>query len=199
MAKGATSALCADRARCQVEINDLADAIFAIEPESSTAHILRARLLAMEDMPVEATRMLSQVCEDVADRINCLQARASLAAEVKGPEPFTTAAKELLGAACTTPAACADIATWLAALRAQRGENGAALVLYGRAAREDPTNEIRWFRLADAASRGGAHAQAAEALETAARQRGGADANLRHRIEQERTEAMSDLLNAPRQ
>jgi lipopolysaccharide biosynthesis regulator YciM len=197
MAKGSTSSLCADRARCRAEVADLADTIFSIQPELSTAPVLRARLLAVDDKPVEATQMLSQVCDDVADRINCLQARAAMAAEVKGPEPFASSAKDLLGAACTTPPACADMATWLATLRAQRGEQGAALVLYGRAAREDPTNETRWLRLADAASRGGAHAQAAEALETAARQRGGADTELRRRIEQERAQAMSELLTAP--
>lgn len=187
---GSDSTLCADREVCRAQIGEHADAIAALDPESSTPVFLRANMLLADGRSDEATRMLEKACERSTDRTSCLQLRATAAARIKEPATLDAASKELLGAACSTPAECADTATWLSSLRTERGESGLALTLLGRAAREEPANEARWFRLASAAGQAGAHAQAAEALEKVARRRGGGDDALRRRIDDERLQAL---------
>ena len=194
MAKGSTSTLCTDRARCKAEVLELADSIAAIEPELSTATTLRARLLELDDKPIEAARMLSKLCDDVADWLNCLQARVSLAAQVGGPEPFSSAAKDLLGAGCSTPDIVCRHRNLFWPSCARSGVSGAwrsRFTLVRRARTRQ--NEARWLRLANAAAQAGAHAQAVEALETVSRQRGGSDAELRKRIDAERSLALSPV------
>jgi predicted Zn-dependent protease len=117
---------------------------------------------------------------------------------VKAPAPLDAASKDLLGLACATPLDCANMATWISGLRAGRGEGGMALALLARAAREDPNDETRWLRLADAASSAGAHGEALDALEKVARRRGGADEALKRRIDAERSHVMDGLLTRPR-
>jgi lipopolysaccharide biosynthesis regulator YciM len=113
------------------------------------------------------------------------------ATKVRLPAAIDAASKELLAASCGTAVQCAEMATWLANARMARNETGVALGLLARAAREDPTNEERWLRLADTASQAGAHSQAVDALERVARRRGGADAALKQRIETERAKVLT--------
>lgn len=195
--KGSTSPLCTDRARCRTEVLEFADAIAVLDAESSVAAQLRAGLLVTEGKAAEATHILTVACERASDRTGCLVAQVSAAAQVKAPELITAASRDLLAAACVTPVACANMATWIGDVRTGRGERGMALVLYSRAVHEDPNNEARWFKLAEMAALAGSHAQAAEALERVARQRGGADPALRRRIEEERSQALGSLY-APR-
>jgi hypothetical protein len=190
MAKGATGALCADRAHCHAEILEHVEALTLADPDTSTATHLRARLLALDDKPEEGARLLERTCERVTDRVACLRARVAVAAQVKAADTLDAAVKDLLGSACVTSAACADTASWIGEVRTGRGELGAALVLFTRAAREDPSQEARWLRLATVAARAGSHATAVEALEKVARRRGGADPELRRRIDEERALAM---------
>jgi hypothetical protein len=194
MARGATGTRCADRAHCRAEILEHVEAIALAEPDVSTAPHLRARLLVLEDRPEEAARLLEQTCERVTDRVTCLRARVMAAGYVKPPPTIEAAIKDLLGSACGTPASCAETASWIGDVRLGRGELGAALALYNRAAREDPSQEARWFKVADVAARLGSHATAVEALEKVARRRGGADPDLRRRIDQERALVMGGLL-----
>jgi tetratricopeptide (TPR) repeat protein len=198
LANPAPTSLCADRAACRKQITEQADAIAAIDASLSVPATLRARLLLIEGKPAEAVKMLEGACDLVTDRLVCLQARASAAAQVKAPALLDAAAKELLALACVTPIDCANIATWLAGIRLGRGEGGMALALLVRAAREDPNDEARWLRLADAASNAGAHGEALEALQKVARRRGGADPALKQRIETERSHVMDGLLTKPR-
>lgn len=191
---GAPAGLCADRAHCRMEILEHADAIAASHPDSWLTPALRARLLVAEKKPEEAVKLLEKGCDRVAERAACLRVRVEAAAAIKAPEALNAAAKDLLGAACVTNQACADMATWLAGVRESRGELGAALSLLSRAAREDPNGEARWMRVADVAAKSGAHVQAADALEKVAKQRGGADPELRRRIEAERAQALGGLL-----
>lgn len=191
--KGAPPGLCVDREHCRAEILEHADAIAAAHPDLSLPVELRARVLLADDKPDEAVRLLEKACDQLAERGGCLQARVHAAMRIKQPGPLDAAMKALLGASCVSAEACAGTATWLAALRLERGETGAALALLSRAARDDPGSEARWIALADAASRAGAHAQAADALETAARRQG--DPELKRRAEAERAQARGLLLH----
>ncbi len=190
LAAGSSSTLCADREACRALILEHADAIAAADPESSTPLFLRGRMLIADGKAEEAARMLEKACERVGDRAPCLQLRAVAASQVKDSAMLDVASKELLGATCSVAADCATMATWLSGVRQSRGEGGLALTLLARAAREEPSNEARWYRLADAASAAGAHAQAAEALEKVARRHGGGDAALRRRIDDEKLQAL---------
>jgi hypothetical protein len=194
LAGGGTTGLCADRAHCRAEILEHAEAITVTTPDASIAVEMRARLLVAEGKPEEAAKMLEKGCDRVNDRASCLRVRVGAAALIKAPEPLTAAAKDLLGAGCVTNQACADTADWIAGVRLSRNEVGAALTLLSRAAREDPNGEKRWLRVAEVASRSGAHVQAADALEKVAKQRGGADPELRRRIDEERAQALGGLL-----
>jgi hypothetical protein len=193
LAQGSTKGVCADPSQCRAEVLEHADAIALAHPDASIAIELRARLLMAEQRPEEAVRLLDKGCDRVSDRPSCLRVRVEAASRVKAPAIVDAAAKDLLGAACVTTVACADTATWLAGVRSGRKEQGAALALLSRAAREDPSEE-RWLRVAEAASSSGAHVQAADAFEKVAKHRGGADPELRRRIEAERASALGGLL-----
>lgn len=197
LGKDGPSGVCADRAHCRAEILEHAEAITIAHPDASIAIELRARVLMAEGKPEEAVRMLERGCDQVADRPSCLHTRVVAASAVKTPDLLTPASKDLLGAGCVTPVQCADVATWLAGVRIGRSELGAALALLSRAAREDPGNEKRWLDLADVASRSGAHVQAADALEKVAKHRGGADPELKRRIDAERASALGGILRKP--
>ncbi|HLM74981.1 MAG TPA: lipid A core--O-antigen ligase, partial [Polyangiaceae bacterium] len=140
----------------------------------------------------EAERMLAAECARASDRGACAKLRVEAAAQLKGPDRLANAVRDYLSAECSRARECADAAQWAGNVRATRGEWGAAMALYNRAAREDP-GEARWLALADAASRMGAHAQAVEALEKLAQKRGGAEPALRKRIEEERSKAAGTL------
>ncbi len=139
-------------------------------------------------------KVLEKACERVVERVFCLQERVMTAARVHAPDAIDAASKELLGAACTSPTTCADMASWIASTRMSRGENGVALTLLARAAREEPGKDERWLKLAEVASQVGAHTQAAEALERVARRHGGANAELKRRIDAEHAQALGGML-----
>jgi tetratricopeptide (TPR) repeat protein len=196
LAKGSSSAaLCADRDRCREQIRADADAIAAVMPDAFQPVGIRARALLADDRAEEAAKLLEKTCERTDDRVPCLQLRVTAAAAVKDSTLLDASSKELLGNACLTPATCADMVTWVAGVRRGRGDNGMALALLARAAREDPGNEARWLRVADAASEAGAHGQAMDALDKVARHRGGADPALKARIDAERTQALGTTIN----
>jgi len=179
---------CDDRARCDEEVGQLATALEAAFPDESLGARLRARLSAAEGRPEEGEALLSKHCTLVTDRAPCLRARVEVASRIPGTDRIEAAGKDLLAATCLTTSTCAETASWLARIRDGRGDSGAALSLYARAAREEPT-EARWLALADAASRAGAHAQAADALERAALKSNKTE-ELRKRIVEERAKAM---------
>jgi hypothetical protein len=201
LAKGSRVNLCADVSWCEREIEAHAKAIAAARPRSSLPAQLMARKLMAEGRADDAELMLQVECPKVTDRADCLRLRIEAAAQSKvlgdrvaSSDRMGAAVKELLGASCAQPVACADAATWAGDRRADRGEWGAAVALYSRAAREDPT-EARYLRLAEAAARSKAHAEAADALEKVAQKRGGADPELRRRIDEQRSLAAGILIN----
>lgn len=193
------SNLCADRSWCDREIEAHAEAIALARPRSSLPAELRARKLLAEGRPDDAERLLHVECAKAADRGDCLRLRVEAAAVVTAgdraaaADRVTAAVKDYLSASCVRSDRCADAATWAGDRRADRGEWGAAVALYSRAAREDPT-EARYLKLADAATRSKAYAEAADALEKVAQKRGGADPELRRRIDEQRSLAAGVLI-----
>jgi tetratricopeptide (TPR) repeat protein len=189
LARGEKSISCSGSARshCGQQFENSAAALARLRPSMSQADQYRARFLLLNGKPDEAEALLASRCPVVQDAINCQFARAHAAAAVDGkPEVFHAAIRELQQVACRSSSECASTATAIGDMLVARGEWGAAFTSYKRACKEQPT-EGTWLRLADAASKIGSHAQAADALEKAARLRGGPmDAALRARIETER-------------
>jgi tetratricopeptide (TPR) repeat protein len=192
-AGSAVASLCADRARCQREVEEHAQVISALLPESSSGAQRRARLLDTIGRSDEADRLLVAECVKPQDRGSCLELRADLAVRSSDVPRFEAALKEYLSDRCTSPATCAAAHAKVGAYRVQRGDLRAATVSFERAAREDPTEE-RWLQVADTAARAGMHGKAVEALEKVAQKRGGADSALQQRITAERAAAAGSML-----
>jgi tetratricopeptide (TPR) repeat protein len=188
---GAQSDDCAAERRvaCLAELEDHARAISVSHPESSEGDRLRARALEIDGKPEEADRLLADRCSKVADRMNCLLARVNLVLQIKPPRPIDELLKDVTAAGCSSPTECASTSAWVGDILAGRGEWGAAMAHYEKAARENPT-ENGWLKVANAADRLGAHARAADALERVARLRGGADPDLKRRITVQRANAV---------
>jgi hypothetical protein len=187
--KDTTGTACEDRSKCAREIREHAEALAISHPEESVSATILARLLVLEGKPEDADLLLSNRCIHVRDRADCLRVRLEAAAKTTGAERVDLATREYLGASCLSSEVCAAAATFAAVVREQRGDAASAITLYGRAAREEPT-EARWMALAEAASRGGAHAQCVDALEHVATKRGGWDDALRNRVVEERARAL---------
>lgn len=186
--KDTKGTMCEDREKCIREIREQAEALATSHPEESISASLVARVLVLEGKPMEADTLLTERCIHVRDRAECLKVRLDVAAKIPGPDRVDVATREFLGASCLSSEKCAVAATLAASIREQRGDASSAVALYARAAREEPT-EARWMALADAASRGGAHAQCVDALERVAAKRGGWDEALRQRVIEERAQA----------
>jgi hypothetical protein len=186
---------CADerRAACERELEDQAQAVERLDPETSRAARIRAGALAAEGKSAIAERMLAERCLTASDRVPCLLARARAAADARPPSRLATAVKELMAAGCGSAKNCAEVATWVGDLLASHGDWAGAATYYARATREQ-ADETRWLKLADAAARVGTPAQAADALEKVARLRGGGDDALRKRIAEYRAAAVGKLV-----
>ena len=189
VAKGEKSTTCSGDARsgCEQEFENSRATIARLHPSHSQADQYRARFLILSGKPEEAEALLASRCPLVVDAVSCQFMRVHAAAAIIGkPEIFHTAIRELQQVACGSAAECSSTATIIGDMLAARGEWGAALTSYKRACKDQPS-DAGWLRLADAASKVGSHAQAADALEKAAQLRGGpVDATLRARIDMER-------------
>lgn len=195
LAAGDAAAACAgeQRAACGAEIEAQAREIERIEPATYLATEVRARRLLLAGRAADAEQLLEEACTRVKERVPCLKLRVRAAGARSPPIRLGAAAKDLTNAACIGPSACADASAWLGDLMAERGDWGAAVQHHERAVAAEPA-EARWLKLAAAASRAGAHAQAAQALERVQRLRGGGDPELKRRIDEERGHAVSPLL-----
>ena len=179
--------------RCASRIEGHAEAVERGEPRSSAGARLRARLLHARGDARAAQKLLAERCAVAADKVECLEARLRIAAQVTPPDQLPAAIKEYMLARCSRADDCGSAAIVVGDIEATRGEWGAALGHYGRATRESPTEES-WLKLATAAERVGAHAQAADALEKVMRLKGGADPTLRARIDELRAAALKGAL-----
>lgn len=178
---------CADRARCEREIEAHARAISEGDPAVSTGARISSRLMIARGERDRAVALLRVECDKKSDRVHCYRALIEAASEQHGAH-FEHAARAFLSAACTEPIPCADAAVWLASIRTARGEENEALSLYQRAEREDSTEE-RIRLLAEAASRAKRHSLAEQMYRKLLLRRGG-DAELQKRIDAERTQGI---------
>lgn len=188
--KDTKGTICEDREKCGREIREHAESIAVSHPIESVSATLVARLLVTEGKPDQADTLLAERCVHIRDRSDCMRVRVEAASKIPGSDRVELAVREFLGASCLSSEACAQAATFAAVIREQRGDAASAIALFGRAAREEPS-EARWMALADAASRGGAHAQCVDALERVAAKRGGWDDALRKRAVEERARALT--------
>src|SRR5262249_31932806 len=143
------------------------EALRLAAPQTAAADEVRAQLMVVQGRAEEAEEMLAHRCDDVIDRVNCLRARSRIAALTKTPGKLAAALKVLIAVGCRSSSACADTMVFAGDLHAQRLDWRSALAAYDRAVDQDPTPE-RWLRVADSATKVGAHARAIEALEHAA-------------------------------
>ncbi|WP_437913086.1 O-antigen ligase family protein [Sorangium sp. So ce302] len=182
------------RAACEREIEAHAAAVQGLDDDSFFAVQLRARLLLLGKKSAEAEQLLSGSCERLDNRAGCLRLRVVAAAQMASSEKLLPALRELLSASCTTLAACAATSTWAGDLLAAREDHPSAVTYYARAAQDEPTEE-RLLKLADAASRAGAHIEASKALERVLQRRGGQDPALRKRVLEEKAKALAPSLS----
>ncbi len=194
LAAGERSAEC-DKKRapaCAAALGRHVEVVERRDPKTSAGARLRARLLGLQGNAGAAEQLLAGRCASATDKVECLEARVRLAAQASPPSQLPAAIKDYLGARCTRADECAGAAVFAGDIEAARGEWGAALAHYGRATREAP-NEQTWLKLAAAAERVGANAQAADALEQVLRLKG-ADPALTSRIESLRAAVLRGTL-----
>ncbi|MFO0586407.1 MAG: O-antigen ligase family protein [Polyangiaceae bacterium] len=178
---------------CNAEVERHAKAIDVGRPDSSLGATTRARALIVSGKREQAEILLRDGCARPEGRTECLEVRIDNLSELKDADMLDAVLKEYMSDGCTSSLPCASAATFVAAIRARRGDNAAAALAYIRAAQEDPTEE-RWTRAADAAEKAKMTVQAIDALQRVASFRGGNDAAINARISKLRATAQSDLL-----
>lgn len=188
----AAASPCSDeqRAACVAELETHLRAVAQLDPNTSWADQLRFRFLLLNNQVDEALTLLATRCPTVVDRLSCMQAQLAVAIRAKLPTgQLGLLVKDMAALSCSSDTACAGAMAWAGDTLASLGDLGGAMTYYERALRDVP-NEAEWLKLAGVASRIGAHARAAEALERVARLRGGGDADLKARIDTERARAL---------
>lgn len=191
--KARASSICPEAGQCERILEEHASALQKYLPDSSHGLRIRARLWTIQGRAEEAEQMLSSQCNRFSDRAECIKQRVMSAAAIPKGDRLNAAVKDYVSASCNKAAGCAAAAAWAGRLRYERGEWAAAAALYERAVREEPTEE-RYLGLAEAAGRAGAHAKAADALQKVLQKKGGGDAELKKRIEEERAKAAGILV-----
>lgn len=123
--------------------------------------------------------------------VDCLR-RAVTLSSLRPNLPLDLASNAYLAAACSVPAICASARLWVGDLYAKRQLWGAALAHYTYAA--EVTREPRaWLRVADVASRQGAHGQALDALRRTERLLPPDDTDLAQRLEAQRKSVIARM------
>jgi hypothetical protein len=184
--------LCDSRETCANEVGKQSDLIHSARPESALPAMLRARLLVIRGAAAEAATLLAGACELPEMRALCLELRATVLAQLDGTAELDATLKAITGDRCGTTKGCAEAHTWVAMLRAQRGELALAVSSLRRAATEDPSEE-RWLRLAEMGDRAGRPSVVVEALERVIARRG-SDPALKQRLETARRAAAAPHL-----
>lgn len=179
----------AGREACLAEASRLANEVAGLSPRRSDSLRLRAEIALVRGNAEQACALLTDGCGQIDDRAPCLEARLNAAAATRRLEALIAAAKDYLSVTCTAAEACSTANLRVGDLFSAQGDLATARTHYERAAREAHTEEA-WLRVADAASRAGAHRQAADALAKVAKLRGGGDAALKARIETEQRAAL---------
>ncbi len=159
---------CADGSCPKIAL-EAADRAEARDPTSSTAFVVRARVMAMQGDPAGGLDHLRQACETSGDRPSCLNGLALLATDLHRDTEATRAIDDLSHAACKDDDACVSLLMLAASLEDRRGNTSRALVFLRHAAQITPERTDVLEPVASHAARLGLHADALDAYEKLAR------------------------------
>jgi tetratricopeptide (TPR) repeat protein len=176
------------RLSCEQRVEEQAKELAARRPQSSDAVELRARLLLASGKPEEAEGVLRQKCADFRENSKCLRLRVTAAAASDSPE-LLRAAAAALDANCLVD--CVQVRVWLGDLLAARGDWQLAMTYYERALSDGGSDDVS-FKLANVASKAGAHARAAELFARLSIRR--RDRALLDRVAEERSQALRNTV-----
>src|SRR5262249_46874469 len=112
---------CADRARCEREIEEQARAVMDLSPNASSGALVLARLRRGRGDVVGAAELLDKACALPEGRTPCLKLRVELAAK-DDAHHLDALVRDLASSACTEPHSCASVSQWIGDFRAARGE-----------------------------------------------------------------------------
>jgi tetratricopeptide (TPR) repeat protein len=159
--------ICADerRGECERLIEEQIEALYALEPKTSTAVVTKAQYLASVGRLVEAEAMLQKECHRFTggSLAQCQRRRVALARATGSREKLDAASRDLAGAGCGSSKACGELYAFLGGQAENLGDLHRALGYYKRAVAEEP-NDSRWGALARIAGLLGDQAGATVAL-----------------------------------
>lgn len=165
----------------------------SLDPTGRSSLEIRGRLLTLRGKRQEGVALLLNECP--RDRASCLHTAVELSAEVSDL-PLDAPTQAYLAAACRSATSCATARAWVGDLYARRELWGPALAHYTQAA-EDARSAQAWLRVADAASRQGAHRRALDALRRAESLLTKGEEKLHERATQLRGEIVARMAQAP--
>jgi tetratricopeptide (TPR) repeat protein len=175
---------------CAAELRELSQALARIDPKSDRPTVIAARLLLAEGNTAAANRLLAQKCGTFVAAAECVRLRFLVAETLNDPKGLEEAASALLGEACSNGTNCAGTATWLAERYRARGDWGAALHMYERAAHESESPQA-WRNVANSANRLGLASVAMRALQRAGDGPRPEDTSLALTLERKRVEDLA--------
>jgi tetratricopeptide (TPR) repeat protein len=190
--ESAESSTChfAQQAICLEHLDRHLLAIARLEPGSSLATELTARMLTATGRAGEARALLSSTCSSFARPAACWQARIGLGRDQVSDQALHDALQAYHTAACTNDDACIRASTWLGATLESRGDNMGALEYYSRAIQAGGDNARTWLAIARVARAAGQPKRANEALQRA--QRSAKDPDLRRQLDRNRLNSLAE-------
>lgn len=163
------------------------------DPSGQSDVELRGLLLARRDRRPEAVALLLAEC----GRTNAACLRLAVQLSAQTPDlPLDAPTQAYVAVACRTAASCTSARLWVGDLYARRSLWGPALTHYAHAA-ESSRDPKLWLRVADAASRQGAHRRALDALRRAESLLDAKDGDLAQRAQNQRKEVVARMAQAP--
>jgi tetratricopeptide (TPR) repeat protein len=184
------------REDCIAKLSREIEVLRRMVPDDPEAVELQAQLLLATGRADEAEQLLATTCQRFPNNRRCKKLRITAAARAKSEATFAEATRDILADGCETPSACADSYETLADTLASSGNWEQARAYYARAAKEDGSAE-RWLKVAKAASKAGAHLEAADALGRVIRERG-PDPKLQEQMDAERKRGLLRQLTVPK-
>lgn len=169
-------------------------ALAKLVPEDVAPIELQAELLLATGRAAEAVRLLAAECPRFPKNRRCQKLRLTAATRAQAGGTLAEATRDILATGCDTPSTCAESYDTLADTLAGSGNWEQARAYYAKAAKEDPSAE-RWLRLAGAASKAGAHLEAADAYGRVIREKG-PDPKIQAQLEAERRRALLRQMGA---
>jgi uncharacterized protein HemY len=156
---------------------------------------LRAEFLMADGKPEAASQLLKDQCQRFQNGRRCKKLLLTAAARTRSAASMAEATRAIIATGCETPTSCAESFESLGDTMAGTGNWEQARLHFERASKEEPSPE-RWLKLANAASRTGAHLQAADAYGRVLRERG-PDAGVQAKMDAERRRGLLRQVSVP--